>query len=160
MERDLQEAKINKKTLQENPELARDVLTIMNQAQDQANANGAVINVNAPPPPPPPPMGGGGPKPPPLPGSIPTTTSTSSSAPPPPPPSNSNSGGGRGGLLSQIQEGTKLRKVETNNERPQSTTGGNNLLSTLQVALQNHRKDIEGEDDKDDWSNDWSDEDN
>jgi len=161
-----QKAGIKKKDMENNPEFARDVLNIMNQAQDEAQEHGGDINetqevllkTSAPPPPP---MTGKAPPPPP---------SSGIKPPPPPLPSGGVSGGGappvdtsggdtgtRGGLLEQIRLGTKLKEV-TQNDR-QSESGGGTLLSTLQSALMNHRKDIEGDDEEEEeWSNDWDEE--
>jgi len=170
-----QKAGIKKKDLENNPELAREVVNIMNQAQEEAEEKGGDINItqevkistNAPPPPP---MGGGGVKAPPPP---PMGGGGGIKAPPPPPKTEITiqSGGGgheedfgggeeRGGLLKQIQEGTKLKKVEVNENRESVGGGGQGtLLSILQNAVQKNRKDIEGEDeDKDEWSNDWDEE--
>jgi len=161
-----QKAGIKKKDLENNPELAREVVNIMNQAQDEAQETGGQvstsqevkISTNAPPPP----SGGGvkAPPPPPIGGGIKT-------APPPPQKTEvteethtqTDDGGGRGDLLQQIRLGKNLTKVVVNENRSSNT--GNTLLNTLQNALQNHRKDIEGEDDEgDDWSNEgWDEED-
>jgi len=157
-----QKAGIKKKDLESNPELAREVFTVMNTAQDEAKEHGTQISltqevVTAPPPPPPPGgMGGiGKTAPPPTPGV---------KGPPPPPPKSENMGGGgsdRGGLLTQIQNrDVTLKKVVVNENRESVGQGGGTLLSTLQSALMNHRKDIEGDDEEDDWSNEgWGDED-
>ncbi|XP_028413484.1 neural Wiskott-Aldrich syndrome protein-like [Dendronephthya gigantea] len=95
------------------------------------------------PPPPPsrgaprgPPMGGGAPPPPPPPPGAP--------APPPPPPMMSSGGGppppppsgGRAGLLSQIQSGTTLKKVDANSDRNNSSGDGRtNLLSDIRSGV-------------------------
>jgi len=169
-----QKAGIKKKDLENNPELARDVVNIMTQAQEEAEEKGENINMtqevkvvtNAPPPPPisgmkappPPPSGGFKPAPPPpRPGSTSGgTTGGTTGGGSTEPPVVEESGVGRNDLLKQIQQGTSLKRVEVT-ERPNPQ--GNTLLSTLQSALQNHRKDIEGEDEEvDDWSNDGWDE--
>ena len=67
----------------------------------------------APAPPPPPPMMSGG------------------GAPPPPPPL----GGGRADLLSQIQGGKALKKVDTNSDRNGSGDGRTNLLSDIRSGV-------------------------
>lgn len=51
--------------------------------------------------------------------------------PPPPPPS----GGGRANLLSQIQGGTALKKVDANNDRSSSGDGRTNLLSDIRSGV-------------------------
>jgi len=168
-----QKAGIKKKDLESNPELAREVLSVMNTAQDEAKEQGTQINVNqevklapAPPPPPmeglkmstnapPPPIGGKTPPPPPQKTEI---TGGGSSG-------GGGGGGDRGGLLDQIKNKDKLvlNKVVVNENRESvGQGGGGTLLSTLQSALMNHRKDIEGDDeDQDDWSNDgWGEEEN
>lgn len=66
----------------------------------------------APAPPPPPPMMSGG-------------------GPPPPPPS----GGGRTDLLSQIQSGKALKKVDTSSDRNGSGDGRTNLLSDIRSGV-------------------------
>jgi len=164
-----QKAGIKKKDLEDNPELARDVVNIMTQAQEEAEEKGNTVSIsqevkistNVPPPPPisgmkappPPPSGGFKPSPPP-----PKFEGETTHTVPPPRESFGEESGGRGDLLKQIRGGTSLKKVEVNENRPQSS--GNTLLSTLQSALQNHRKDIEGEDEEpDDWSNEGWDED-
>ncbi|XP_060886226.1 WASP like actin nucleation promoting factor b isoform X1 [Labrus mixtus] len=91
----------------------------------------------APPPPPPPPSfsmssGGGAPPPPPPPPPPP-------GPPPPAPPTESNggeSGGpGKNALLSQIREGTQLKKVEQK-ERPVSSIGRDALLDQIRLGIQ------------------------
>jgi len=176
-------ANIKKKDLEDNPELQRQVLTIMQQAQGDAEALGTQVSssqfvpvVNAPPPPPPP-SGGGGPKAPPPPPSggggpkAPPPPSPGLKAPPPPPSGgggqdmggDDGGGGGRGGLLDQIKMGTSLKKVDINESRKsEAPESGGTLLSTLQNALMMHRGAIEGDDEEggdEEWSNDWSDED-
>jgi len=178
-----QKAGIKRKDLENNPELARDVLNIMNTAQDEAKESGlntvsinqeVKVTTNAPAPPqmgnaPPPPKMGNAPPPPKM-GNAPPPPKVGNTPPPPPknegtPPQEggeveSTDGVGRGDLLKQIRDGTRLNKVVVNENRD-STTQGSTLLSTLQNALLIHRKDIEGQDeDKDDWDNDWSEEDN
>jgi len=146
-------ANIRKKDLEENPELQKQVLDIMNNAEDDARAHGTSINENLfVPPPPPPPIPGlsGGPPPPGgnKPGGL-------NKPPPPPVPGGDDDGGRGGGLLDQIRLGTSLKKVEVNENR-ESLQDGGTLLSTLQNALLLNRGAIEGDDDNDDWSNDWS----
>jgi hypothetical protein len=71
--------------------------------------------------------------------------------------SSSGSGAGRGDLLSQIQQGTSLKKVdrdEVNNKVKNLTeTQKDDLASKIAGALANRRGDIEGSDDDDD--DDW-----
>eukprot|EP01129_Flabellula_baltica_P000230 TRINITY_DN10270_c0_g1_i1.p1 TRINITY_DN10270_c0_g1~~TRINITY_DN10270_c0_g1_i1.p1 ORF type:complete len:513 (-),score=152.64 TRINITY_DN10270_c0_g1_i1:90-1628(-) len=177
---------ISKKRLQENPDLADQVLGIMNEADPGA---GSTVNNNAPPPPPTPSTSGSvtvntsAPPPPPMPSGVSVVNPGIAPPPPPPPPAAGNSGGGlldglknaqlhstpttapsaptgRGGLLSQIQAGTTLRSVsdsEINNTATPSSGGGGSLLDTLASALANNRNAIQG-DDEDDWSDadDWS----
>jgi len=166
-----QKAGIKKKDLENNPELAREVVNIMNHAQEEAEEKGGSIQynqevkvgTNAPPPPPmmgkappPPPVGTKGPPPPPK--------SEIGGAPPVPQLQHveTNSGGDeeRGGLLQQIRQGTSLKKVEVNEGGRDGDGGGGTLLSILQNAVSKNRKDIEGEDDEkeEEWSNDWTDE--
>ncbi|XP_026182291.1 neural Wiskott-Aldrich syndrome protein-like isoform X2 [Mastacembelus armatus] len=94
----------------------------------------------APPPPPPPPSssipsstGGPPPPPPPPPGPPP---------PAPPPPTEANGGdssltspGNKSALLSQIREGTQLKKVEQK-DRPVSSTGRDALLDQIRQGIQ------------------------
>ncbi|EDQ86778.1 uncharacterized protein MONBRDRAFT_38251 [Monosiga brevicollis MX1] len=100
------------------------------------------------PPPPPPPMGGGsgGPPPPPPPmnaGPPPPPPPMGGGAPPPPPPGAGNpfAGGappasaGRGGLLSQIQGGTSLRKVDPNESHPASNDDSGDSRGDLLAAI-------------------------
>ncbi|CAJ1054930.1 WASP like actin nucleation promoting factor b isoform X2 [Xyrichtys novacula] len=93
----------------------------------------------APPPPPPPPSssmssGGGAPPPPPPPPPPP-------GPPPPAPPLSMEANGGDSGapgksaLLSQIREGTQLKKVEQK-ERPVSSTGRDALLDQIRQGIQ------------------------
>ncbi|XP_075886373.1 actin nucleation-promoting factor WASL-like isoform X2 [Nelusetta ayraudi] len=89
----------------------------------------------APPPPPPPPppssisSGGGGPPPPPPP-------PPPGPPPPAPPPPEFNGGDvGKSALLSQIREGTNLKKVEQR-ERPVSGGGRNALLDQIRQGIQ------------------------
>ncbi|KAM9327930.1 actin nucleation-promoting factor WASL-like isoform 2-T2 [Pholidichthys leucotaenia] len=92
----------------------------------------------APPPPPPPPSFGGGGAPPPPPPPPPPP-----GPPPPAPPLPSDTDGGDGlsgsgnksALLSQIREGTQLKKVEQK-ERPVSTTGRDALLDQIRQGVQ------------------------
>ncbi|XP_054608798.1 WASP like actin nucleation promoting factor b isoform X1 [Dunckerocampus dactyliophorus] len=90
----------------------------------------------APPPPPPPPTAFSGgapppPPPPPPPGPPPPGLSMeangSDSGPPPP--------GGKSALLSQIREGTQLKRVEQK-ERPVSSTGRDALLDQIRQGIQ------------------------
>jgi len=174
-----QKAGIKKKDLENNPELAREVINVMNQAQDEAQEHGGQINLTqevkvsttAPPAPPmmgktpqlPPSGGMKTPAPTPSGGIKISPPKTEGGAPPQQeetqrPISTGDDGGGRGDLLQQIREGKNLHKVVVNENRESNT--GNTLLSTLQNALQNHRKDIEGDDEGDDWSNEgWDEED-
>ncbi|XP_071765939.2 actin nucleation-promoting factor WASL-like isoform X1 [Centroberyx gerrardi] len=76
-------------------------------------------SVGAPPPPPPPPPPPGPPPP----------------APPPLPEANGGEGGGKSALLSQIREGTQLKKVEQK-ERPVSSTGRDALLDQIRQGIQ------------------------
>jgi len=152
----------------ENKEFRDQVFGVMQQAQEQADNSGTTISVNsnAPPPPPMPNLNKNAPPPPPMPSlrspdtnTTPNTSSNTSSGGPPPPPQNTSSGGGRGSLLDEITRGKELKRVVVNDNRESVSGGGNTLLNTLQSALLNHRKDIEGEDeDNDDWSNEgWED---
>jgi len=161
-----QKAGIKKKDMENNPDFARDVINIMNQAQDDVGQGGSIkenqgvsVSTTAPPAPPitgkaPPPPPSGGMKAPPPPTPKVGGEGGERSAPPPVPES-----GGRGGLLEQIRMGTSLKTIQPN-DRQSVNEGGGTLLSTLQNALMNHRKDIEGDDEEEEvWSNDWDDED-
>ncbi|KAM4615544.1 actin nucleation-promoting factor WASL-like isoform 2-T2 [Polymixia lowei] len=94
----------------------------------------------APPPPPPPPCSGRGPPPPPPP---PPPPGPPPPAPPPLPEANEMDGalasppgsGGKSALLSQIREGTQLKKVEQK-ERPVSSTGRDALLDQIRQGIQ------------------------
>ncbi|XP_059181804.1 LOW QUALITY PROTEIN: WASP like actin nucleation promoting factor b [Centropristis striata] len=94
----------------------------------------ASIPVAPPPPPPPPSSSGGGPPPPPPP---PPPPGPPPPAPPPlPTEANGGDGGlGKGALLSQIREGTQLKKVEQK-ERPVSNTGRDALLDQIRQGIQ------------------------
>ncbi|XP_036373654.1 neural Wiskott-Aldrich syndrome protein-like isoform X2 [Megalops cyprinoides] len=97
----------------------------------------ASLAPHAPPPPPPPPSsspaGMGGPPPPPPP---PPPPGPPPPAPPPPPDMDGGeSQGGKSALLSQIREGTHLKKVEQNN-RPVSSTGRDALLDQIRQGIQ------------------------
>ncbi|KAI3366787.1 hypothetical protein L3Q82_009447, partial [Scortum barcoo] len=95
----------------------------------------ASIPVAPPPPPPPPsssiPSSGGAPPPPPPP---PPPPGPPPPAPPPPTEANGGDGGlassGKSALLSQIREGTQLKKVEQK-DRPVSSTGRDALLDQI-----------------------------
>ncbi|XP_058481213.1 WASP like actin nucleation promoting factor b isoform X2 [Solea solea] len=95
----------------------------------------------APPPPPPPPMSGGGVPPPPPPPPPPP------GPPPPAPPMSTDanggdgslsSGGGKSALLSQIREGTNLKKVDQKERPVSSSTGGGRdaLLDQIRQGIQ------------------------
>nr|XP_061809661.1 actin nucleation-promoting factor WASL-like [Nerophis lumbriciformis] len=101
-----------------------------------------------PPPPPPAHASAPGPPPPPPPptSSIPSFTGVAAPPPPPPPPPpmsfDSNGvdspqplSGGKSALLSQIREGTQLKKVEQK-ERPASNTGRDALLDQIRQGIQ------------------------
>ncbi|XP_022605541.1 neural Wiskott-Aldrich syndrome protein-like isoform X1 [Seriola dumerili] len=102
----------------------------------------ASIPVAPPPPPPPPssstPSSTGGPPPPPPPPPPPGPP-----PPAPPPPTEANGGDsslpspgvGKSALLSQIREGTQLKKVEQK-ERPVSSTGRDALLDQIRQGIQ------------------------
>ena len=115
----------------------------------------------APPPPPPPggpppPPAGGPPPPPPPPGPPPPTGG-------PPPPGGAPraaGGGGQGGdLLSQIQQGTTLKKVEEEEPDLKALDSGKqaNLANTLAAAMAARRGGLSGEqqDEEDEWDDDW-----
>ncbi|XP_068163321.1 WASP like actin nucleation promoting factor b isoform X2 [Antennarius striatus] len=95
----------------------------------------ASIHASPPPPPPPPPSSTGGPPPPPPPPPPPGPPPPA----PPPPPSEANGGDGgplgKSALLSQIREGTQLKKVEQK-ERPVSSTGRDALLDQIRQGIQ------------------------
>ncbi|XP_074554500.1 actin nucleation-promoting factor WASL-like isoform X3 [Halichoeres trimaculatus] len=92
----------------------------------------------APPPPPPPPSssmssgGGGAPPPPPPP---PPPPGPPPPAPPLPMEANGGDSSGKSALLSQIREGTNLKKVEQR-ERPVSSTGRDALLDQIRQGIQ------------------------
>ncbi|XP_051912139.1 WASP like actin nucleation promoting factor b isoform X2 [Hippocampus zosterae] len=99
-----------------------------------------------PPPPPPAHASAPGPPPPPPP---PTSSIPSYGGPPPPPPppppasfeanGTVDSGlpvGGKSALLSQIREGTQLKKVEQKERPPASNTGRNALLNQIREGIQ------------------------
>ncbi|KAG7456056.1 hypothetical protein MATL_G00247650 [Megalops atlanticus] len=89
------------------------VEAVKNELRRQAGMGG-------PPPPPPPPPPPGPPPP----------------APPPPPDMDGGEPpGGKSALLSQIREGTQLKKVEQNN-RPVSSTGRDALLDQIRQGIQ------------------------
>ncbi|KAG7496609.1 neural Wiskott-Aldrich syndrome protein-like isoform X3 [Solea senegalensis] len=101
----------------------------------------ASIPVAPPPPPPPPPMSGGGAPPPPPPPPPPP------GPPPPAPPMSTDanggdgslsSGGGKSALLSQIREGTNLKKVDQKERPVSSSTGGGRdaLLDQIRQGIQ------------------------
>ncbi|XP_056131976.1 actin nucleation-promoting factor WASL-like isoform X2 [Lampris incognitus] len=101
----------------------------------------ASLPVAPPPPPPPPssaPSGGGAPPPPPPP---PPPPGPPPPAPPPLPEANGGDSGsppgsgGKSALLSQIREGTQLKKVEQK-ERPVSSTGRDALLDQIRQGIQ------------------------
>ncbi|XP_067022099.1 actin nucleation-promoting factor WASL-like isoform X1 [Acropora muricata] len=89
-----------------------------------------------PAPPPPPPPGGLPPPPPPMGGGVPPPPPIGGGGPPPPPPLSSSMGGGRGSLLSQIHQGTSLKKVATNDRKPSSPDGRSGLLSDIRTGVQ------------------------
>eukprot|EP00043_Microstomoeca_roanoka_P014014 m.138026 g.138026 ORF g.138026 m.138026 type:complete len:566 (+) comp15906_c1_seq1:727-2424(+) len=96
-----------------------------------------MMNSSAPPPPPPPMMNSNAPPPPP--------PMATGAPPPPPPPSGNNAPPpppmGRGGLLSQIQQGTSLRSVQVNAERPAPADGRSNLLAAIRGGANLRRVD-------------------
>lgn len=127
-----------------------------------------------PPPPPPAPPVGGGPRapPPPPPGGGHYGGGAGAGAgaggPPPPPamPSGGGGGGGgageaRGGLLSQIQAGHSLRKVDSNDVpdlNKLDQTKASDLASILASAMNNRRGDMTGDEaDQQDPNDEWSD---
>uniref|UniRef100_A0A3Q3VVJ2 Uncharacterized protein n=1 Tax=Mola mola TaxID=94237 RepID=A0A3Q3VVJ2_MOLML len=103
--------------------------------------------MSAPPPPPPPSRGFLPPPPPPAHSSIPVAVGGPPPPPPPPPPPgppppapplsmDANGGeGGKSALLSQIREGTQLKKVEQK-DRPVSSTGRDALLDQIRQGIQ------------------------
>ena len=176
---------LRKKDLESNPELAGEVLDIMNKAADDtggaidsntqepaapSGGNTSAVDPNAPDPPPPPP---------------PVQVNTNAPAPPPPPPppggasggggsrgglldqikagtelsatpeNTGSSGGQRGGLLDQIRAGKKLNTVTEDERAPPPPSDGSSLADTLKAAMLNHRGAIEGDDDSSS-GDDWS----
>jgi len=145
---------ISKRRLEENPELANQVLDIMNSTPDpstiapppppqpgktQQSAPQPTQTQSTPIPPPPPQLSGGGsnfqaapivnsgvaPPPPPPPAPI----VNPGIAPPPPPPPGGSSGGGGGGLLDQIRQGTTLSSGPST-PKP-APSGGGGLLDQI-----------------------------
>ncbi|XP_022071340.2 WASP like actin nucleation promoting factor b isoform X2 [Acanthochromis polyacanthus] len=120
--------------------------------------------MGAPPPPPPPSRGSLPPPPPPAHASIPvvppppppppsSSAPSSTGAPPPPPPpppppgppppapppsmeANGGDGGNKSALLSQIREGTQLKKVEQKERPVSSSTGRDALLDQIRQGIQ------------------------
>ncbi len=111
--------------------------------------------------PPPPPPGGGPPPPPPPPGPPPPL-----GGPPPPGPAphgnrapTGGGGGGGGDLLSQIQQGTQLKKVEEPDLRELDQGKQTSLANTLAAAMAARRGGVSGDanEEEDEWDDDWDD---
>eukprot|EP01129_Flabellula_baltica_P004064 TRINITY_DN1388_c0_g1_i2.p1 TRINITY_DN1388_c0_g1~~TRINITY_DN1388_c0_g1_i2.p1 ORF type:complete len:287 (-),score=85.34 TRINITY_DN1388_c0_g1_i2:6-866(-) len=175
---------IKKKDLEENPELAENILNIMNNATDAAEGGlidsttvvstaptppppqgqGVPVATNVPPPPPAPVINPNAPPPPPPPPAIGVANSgggllaglNNVSLNSAPAPSTTSSGGGRNSLLDQIRKGTTLNSVTREDNTPPPPSGGSSLADTLRAAMFNHRGAIEGQDDEESSGDDWS----
>ncbi|XP_077565956.1 actin nucleation-promoting factor WASL-like isoform X2 [Stigmatopora nigra] len=98
------------------------------------------------PPPPPPAHASAPPPPPPPPASFSSLSFPGAAGPPPPPPppgppapsfdSNGMDGGGKNALLSQIREGTNLKKVEQKEKPAASNQGRDALLDQIRQGIQ------------------------